>query len=149
MPANAWASARQYVAGHRLAEESGEARSLRGRSQVVWAGPDGEALVELNLIAGLGHGTPVAAAAAEPVGEAAPFSLEAGVSSSLEIARFWGLAPPAKDEVEWTDAPSASEPASTLSPSLAGSVLDSVSPHVPEDIRQVIAKALASAGLRR
>lgn len=59
-----------------------------------WRGAGGRALVSYHLVSGLGHGTPVMpgrgggyAAASEP------FMLEAGFSSTLEIARNWGLIP--------------------------------------------------------
>lgn len=76
--------------------------------------------------------------------------LEAGVSSSLEIARFWGLAPPetAAQAEAWTASTSTPEPRSHAR-SLGEDVMAAVSPHVSDDAQQVIAKALASAGLMR
>ena len=43
----------------------------------------------------MGHGTPIDAHAVEGGSSAAPFMLDVGISSTLEIARFWGLAPAA------------------------------------------------------
>jgi poly(hydroxyalkanoate) depolymerase family esterase len=147
---NATALARQWAAFHGLGEQPDEVRARRGgwiRSE--WRGADGEALIEMNLLAGLGHGTPLAAGGDDPIGEVAPFMLEAGVSSSLEIARFWGLAPPetASDVDAWSAAsPAPDQPGAQLR-GLGESVMASVSPHVSGEVQKVIAKALASAGL--
>ena len=40
----------------------------------------------------MGHGTPIDASAAEGGSTAGPFMLDVGISSTLEIARSWGLA---------------------------------------------------------
>jgi poly(hydroxyalkanoate) depolymerase family esterase len=146
---NAPALARQWAAVHGLAEPPDEVRARPGWTRSVWRGADGEALIEMNLLAGLGHGTPLAAGGADPIGEVAPFMLEAGVSSALEIARFWGLAP--ADASSQFEAWSAPEPAAEppRARGLGETVLASVSPHVSDDIRRVIAKALSSAGLMR
>jgi poly(hydroxyalkanoate) depolymerase family esterase len=147
---NAQALARQWAAFHGLAEAADEVRARPGWTRSVWRSLDGEALIEMNLLAGLGHGTPLAAGGDDPIGEVAPFMLEAGVSSSLEIARFWGLAPsetsPQADAWKTTRRP-AVEPPQSSARGLGETVMASVSPHVSEGIRQVIAKALTSAGL--
>jgi poly(hydroxyalkanoate) depolymerase family esterase len=148
---NAPALARQWVAFHGLAEQPDEVRDRQGWTRSVWRDSYGEALVEMNLLAGFGHGTPLAAGGDDPIGEVAPFMLEAGVSSSLEIARFWGLAPPetASQAESWNASSAASEPPRSHVRGLGESVMASVSPHVSDDVRKVIAKALASAGLMR
>ena len=58
----------------------------------VWRGSDGEVAVELHRLAGLGHGTPIAAGGVDGCGAPAPWIVETGVSSSLEIATSWGIA---------------------------------------------------------
>jgi len=45
-------------------------------------------VLEINTIAGMGHGTPLDGA----LGAAGPYMLDVGISSTREIARFWGLA---------------------------------------------------------
>jgi poly(hydroxyalkanoate) depolymerase family esterase len=148
---NAAALARQWAAFHGLAEQPDEVRARRGWTRSVWRASDGEALIEMNLLAGLGHGTPLAASGDDSIGEVAPFMLEAGVSSSLEIARFWGLAPPetASQADAWSASSLAPEQPRTLVRGLGESVMAAVSPHVSSDVQKVIAKALASAGLMR
>jgi poly(hydroxyalkanoate) depolymerase family esterase len=146
---NAQALARQWAALHRLAEQPDEIRTRRGWTRSVWRGSDGEALIEMNLLSGLGHGTPLASGGDDPIGEVAPFMLEAGVSSSLEIARFWGLAPPdtAAHAEAWTASSPAPEQPGVHVRGLGESVMAAVAPHVSDDLQKVIAKALASAGL--
>lgn len=148
---NAQALAHQWAAVHGLAEQPEEVQTRAGWIRSLWRNPDGEVMIELNLLAGLGHGTPLAAGGDDPIGEVAAFMLEAGVSSSLEIARFWGLAPP--DTSSQADAWKASipppEPSRSPTRGLGESVMASVSQHVPDDVRQVIAKALGAAGLMR
>jgi hypothetical protein len=48
--------------------------------------------MERFVIHGLGHGTPLATLGPDGCGATGPFLLEAGVSSSLQIAKFWGVA---------------------------------------------------------
>ena len=153
--ANALALAGQWTAVHGLAEQPDEVGARGGWTRSVWRATDGEALIEMNLLAGVGHGMPLAAAGGDPIGEAAPFMLETGVSSALEIARFWGLAPTeaalhadASGDATGASSP-ASEPPAVRARGLGESVMAAVSPHVSDDVRKVISKALASVGLMR
>jgi poly(hydroxyalkanoate) depolymerase family esterase len=91
-PYNAVEIAKQWAAVHGLPAEPSESKALKGRTRAVWRSADGEVLIESNLVHGFGHGTPLSTGGEEGVGSVAPYMLEAGVSSSLEIARFWGLA---------------------------------------------------------
>jgi poly(3-hydroxybutyrate) depolymerase len=59
----------------------------------IWRDTKGRALIEVHSIAGMGHGTPIDARLVEGGSTIAPFMLDVGISSTLEIARFWGLAP--------------------------------------------------------
>ena len=52
---------------------------------------DGKEVIEEYRVTGLGHGTPIHATSDEPLGVAGPYMLEAGISSTLCIAEFWGL----------------------------------------------------------
>jgi feruloyl esterase len=52
----------------------------------------GDVVVELYLIDGMGHGTPVRRTKAQAsAGGAGPFMLDVGISSSLHLAQSWGL----------------------------------------------------------
>lgn len=51
-------------------------------------------MVELYEIDGMAHGTPIGPGEDdEPLGVAGQFILDAGISSTYRIARFWGLGP--------------------------------------------------------
>ena len=57
----------------------------------VWRNTDGRSVIEEHRIEGLGHGTPLSTSGPDSCGVAGPYMLEAGISSTREIARFWGL----------------------------------------------------------
>lgn len=93
-PSNADELVRQWTNVHGLPLAPSARDSVDGRPREIWRDRDGRAVIESITIPGLGHGTPLATAE-EFGGSAGPFMLEAGISSSHHIARFWGLADPA------------------------------------------------------
>ena len=128
--------------------------------ETVWHGADGTAAVESFSIQGLAHGVPLATEAAAPLGQAGPFMLEAGISSTARIAEAWGLA----DASDVEQAEGAVSSAKTARPQSATSAMrDRVasfgkpSPKRPaaaatdaeEGIGKVINTALRAAGLLR
>ncbi len=67
---------------------------VKGHRHILLRNPDGKPVVELFEIAGMGHGAPIFPDDPEfPLGEAEAFILPVGISSTLGIARFWGLEP--------------------------------------------------------
>lgn len=155
--------ASQWAWTHGLAVEPDETLNLPGRTHATWRSrATGEVLIESHRLARLGHGTPLASQGAEGVGAAAPFMLEAGVSSSEEILAFWGLEP--RPASEWPKARSetAARPTAARPPpsrgrrvgsetphSLGSQVMANIAPHVPSGVQEIIAKALKGAGLMR
>lgn len=156
-PHNAGEIAKQWAAAHGLPAEPTETERLPGRTRAVWRSPStGEVLIESHLLRGVGHGTPLATRGPEGVGTAAPYMLEAGVSSSLEIARFWGIAGEASRADRAATRPAPEPPRSAANDARPGPgaavgdrVMASVSGHVPSGVQDVIAQALKSAGLMR
>jgi poly(hydroxyalkanoate) depolymerase family esterase len=73
-----------------------------GHRHILLRNPEGKPVVELFDIAGMGHGAAIAPDHPEiPLGAAGAFILPVGISSTLHIARFWGLEPSvAEAEVE-------------------------------------------------
>lgn len=90
-PGNADALARQWAALMDLEETPDRIEPMGRLTRQTWIAR-GQAAIELNVLKGLAHGTPLSTTRPCDVGSVAPFMLEAGVSSTLEIRRFWGLA---------------------------------------------------------
>jgi hypothetical protein len=66
---------------------------VNGYPRRVWRNAAAEDVIESYTITGMAHGAPLAAGTAEnQAGTPGAFMLEAGISSSHQIARFWGLA---------------------------------------------------------
>ena len=156
-PQNASDIASQWVDAHGLSQESGVSEALPSRTRTVWRGPDSDqAVVELNLVHGLGHGTPLSTSGEAGVGSAGPFMIEAGVSSSLDIARFWGLAEGASPCVVAAEPEPRPEFEADLAPgrrlalmAAGDQVMSTIAAHVPHAVQDVIETALKRAGLRR
>jgi poly(hydroxyalkanoate) depolymerase family esterase len=170
--ANAQALERQWTGVHGLSPQPDSVETHGGWTRTRWLGAGGAVLVERNTLAGLGHGAPLSTTGEDAIGHTAPFMLEAGVSSALEIARFWGLDRTVEAPVQAAPAPRpraaaprtrprpapalvpepvfAPEPApAPQKPALGETVMAAVSPHVSAKIGQVIARALKAAGLMR
>ena len=90
-PSNATAIGQQWRSVHLLDETPSQTDIVDGHVHRVWLGPDSRPAIEEYVIEGLGHGTPLATEAG--YGAAGPFMLDAGISSTLRMAQFWGIAP--------------------------------------------------------
>jgi len=164
--------AQQWASAQGLFDAPSEIIEGDGFTRSIWhSSSSKEAAVEFNLVHSLGHGTPLATTGPAGVGTPAPYMLEAGVSSTLEAARFWGLvspqtvtegrAPPPKARSVHPKAlrPGGTRvkpPLSTVFPrslilpakdALGKQVLGSIEKVVTPETAKVIAKALKTAGL--
>ncbi|MGC1302467.1 MAG: PHB depolymerase family esterase [Caulobacteraceae bacterium] len=152
-PSNARDLAAQWLAVSGLDDAPVSRDELPGRSRATWGSASPKAAaVELNLVHGLGHGTPLSTGGEDGIGSTAPFMLEAGISSTLDIARFWGLKPsPAyrRQEQAATKASAGNASATATPADVAAQVLGAIEKHVPEEVQDVIARALRTAGLTR
>ncbi|PVM92730.1 esterase [Caulobacter endophyticus] len=149
--------AQQWAALNGLPSAPHRVEPLPHGTRSIWRSADGEPLVELNIVRGLGHGTPLSTKRADDVGRAGPFMLEAGISSSLEIARFWNIDGgervepgalamiPATPQREGA-AKHAVDPEPVEASGLGQGVMHAIG-HVPAGVQEVIAKALRAAGL--
>ena len=159
-PRNAEQIVTQWHGVHAIEGAPHQIDDINGHSRKVWHGADGTAAVESFSIQGLAHGVPLATEAAAPLGQAGPFMLEAGISSTARIAEAWGLA----DASDVEQAEGAVSSAKTARPQSATSAMrDRVasfgkpSPKRPaaaatdaeEGIGKVINTALRAAGLLR
>ena len=82
---NAQASLAQWADLHGLSLTDARQDMMAGAVRLSW----GDQL-EVYTLPALGHGTPIDSS---DLGQAGPFILEAGISSTRKIAEFWGLAP--------------------------------------------------------
>lgn len=153
-PANAAALIAQWRGVHGLPAEPSARELVDGHQRRVWRGADGRDLIEEFTIAGMGHGTPIAA---DGIGQSGPFMLASGISSTRRIARFWSL-PAEATSAEPRPAvaePPAREPATVLAstaesgePPRRLGITGSQAP-AAAGVRKIIEDALRSAGLMR
>jgi feruloyl esterase len=102
-PRNAEEIVKQWTNVHGLSAEPDFVHQVRGHSRRVWRDETGAALIEVYIISGMGHGVPLALVpGADHCGHAGAFHFDVGLSSSVRIAKFWGIAadrPTMSDEV--------------------------------------------------
>lgn len=102
--------------------------------------------MELQVLTGFGHATPLARLGSQGLGRPAPHMVECEVSSTLEIARFWQLiegrstlGQVTQDRLVFHEDTTSSSPVSDL-------VMNSLG-GVSQPIRDLGRRSLASAGL--
>lgn len=87
-PSNADAIAAQWLGVHGFDIKTPTHLESAGRlAKRIWRNVTGEATIEINMIARMGHGTSIG----DGLGSPGPFMLDAGISSTREIARFWNI----------------------------------------------------------
>lgn len=161
-PANATALREQWAALHGAWSAPDRRETVDGHSRDVWCDRHGRDVIENFRIAGMGHGTPLKTVGADSCGKSGAFMLEAGISSTVHICRFWGLTShdrtertPRATEVEADDrmlvvadqSPTVEQPRLVRIP--ADAATRPVMPGSARDVRKVIEDALRSAGLMR
>ena len=91
-PANADEIVKQWLDVHRLPPHPMSESMVDGHPHQIWWNANGETVVESYTITDMAHGTPLGKAENDQrYGEAGPFLIEAGISSSHHIANFFGL----------------------------------------------------------
>ncbi len=145
--ANAEALIAQWTDVHGVGLMPTRSDSLSGHPRRVWTDISGAEVVEQVTVYGMGHGTPLAAAGPDGCGQAGPFLLETGLSSTREIARFFGIQIPPATRAEATaktaEPPTARTPPSPKPAAHHGLDLGALDPGA------VITKALRAAGLMK
>jgi feruloyl esterase len=92
-PRNATETVKQWSTLHETSPRPNLEEKHANHIRRVWNGKDGAPAVEEYVVLEMGHGTPLATGPGdEHFGVAAPYLLEAGLSSSHRIADFWGIA---------------------------------------------------------
>jgi poly(hydroxyalkanoate) depolymerase family esterase len=82
----------QWTNVHGITGPPALAKTPDGRVYKAWQTPDGEAMVLMHSIDGMGHGTPIKTKGTDACGDLGPYLLDVGISSSFEIAHAWGVA---------------------------------------------------------
>ena len=90
-PGNADEIVKQWLDLHGLPEAPMSEAKVDGYPRQVWWNAEGQTVVESYTISGMAHGTPIGLAEEERYGAAGAFLIEAGISSSYHIAKFFGL----------------------------------------------------------
>jgi poly(hydroxyalkanoate) depolymerase family esterase len=144
--ANAEAILAQWLPIQGLPADPSEQESVKGHSRRLWRDASGRTVIEDVRIAGMGHGTPIAAKGEGACGVAGPYMLDVGLSSTRAIAAGWGLtgAPRSKPAPE----PAFVETARPIRPER----MQESAPAAPKPaagVQKVIEDALRTAGLMR
>lgn len=90
-PTLATALVRQWTNVHGVETQRADPAQTSGRKVSVWKTRDGHPKVTLNEMHGMGHGAPLKTNGPGACGQAGPYLIDVGISSSSEIARAWGL----------------------------------------------------------
>lgn len=163
MPMNAGEVIKQWTNVHGLPADPSRDEVVDGYPRRVWTDSAGEDVIEEYTITGMAHGTPLATGEGEnSYGAAGPFLLDAGISSSYHIARFWGLTErthgTARDEAPLESvhrnpvpatAAATSEIQAVRGEAAADGKPEREAPKAPIDRGSIIKRALKSAGLMR
>lgn len=92
VPSNARAIVAQWRGVHGLQPTPTRTETVAGHRREVWCDRGGREVIELFTIAGMGHGTPLDTRGDGAIGAPGPYMLDAGISSTIHVPRFWGLA---------------------------------------------------------
>jgi poly(hydroxyalkanoate) depolymerase family esterase len=91
-PGNADEIVKQWLDVHNLPPEPMSEVMVDGHPRQVWWNTDGETIIESYTITDMAHGTPLGKAENDHAyGAQGAFMIEAGISSSYHIAKFFGL----------------------------------------------------------
>ena len=127
-PTNADEIVKQWLDLHQLPPAPMSQGVVDGYPREVWWNADGETVVESYTITDMAHGTPLGVADNDQrYGTGGAFLIEAGISSSFHIAKFFGLtswirerkAPPAESASAKLIPPVAPTPAAMPMPNVA------------------------------
>lgn len=90
-PSNGEAVLAQWRGVHDLDPEPSHTQVAAGHTRRVWRDAKGRALLEHNLVAGMGHGVPLKPDGSAGGGVSGAYMLDVGVASTRDIAASWGL----------------------------------------------------------
>jgi poly(hydroxyalkanoate) depolymerase family esterase len=121
-PGNSNEIVKQWLDLHRLPAAPMSEGVVDGHPRQIWWDADGETVVESYSITDMAHGTPLGIADNDQrYGAQGAFMIEAGISSSYHIAKFFGL-------TSWIRQPKAAPPKPTVAESPSARLIPVVSP---------------------
>jgi poly(hydroxyalkanoate) depolymerase family esterase len=116
-PGNANEIVKQWLDVHGLPLEPMSEGVVDGHPRQLWWDADGETVVESYTITDMAHGTPLGTADNDKrYGTQGAFMIEAGISSSYHIAKFFGLTDWIRQAKPAASKPAASKPVAALKP---------------------------------
>jgi poly(3-hydroxybutyrate) depolymerase len=89
VPSNAVSVIDQWRCVHDVEQKADLVETVDGHIRQVWKSSDGRDVIEHFNINAMGHGTPIDPRSG--YGRSSPYMLDVGISSTLHIARSWGL----------------------------------------------------------
>ena len=89
-PSNAAHIISQWLNVHGMPQRPSAEEQIGPHTRKVWNDEAGQTRIESFTVAGIAHGVPLATSG-DSCGVPGPFFLDAGLSSTHHIARFWGL----------------------------------------------------------
>lgn len=160
-PTNADAIIAQWRTLHDVHAGSMRTEAVDGYPRRVWCDASGREVIEEFSITGMGHGTPLDTSCDEGCGKSGAYMLEARISSTQHICRFWGLVESDNDARKEHCAASVAIDRS-LAPAFASTAVDEVGgsvirrpdplidmPAAGGGVGKVIEDALRASGLMR
>lgn len=90
-PSNAEHVVSQWLNVQGLQREPSQLEQGAGYTRRVWANTHGQPVLEFFTVTGMGHGVPLTTTGHDACGHVGPFFLDAGISATSHIARFWDL----------------------------------------------------------
>lgn len=143
---NGTATVAQWRAVHGLSDAVATIEEGKGHRRTRWEHAESGGRVEHVELRGMGHGTPIRTGGSESVGHAAPYVLDVGLSSSVELLDFWGIAA-APAVAKPSNLP---VPARRLEPVGARRLRPTTPPPLREQgVEKIINDALRAAGLMK
>ncbi len=142
---NASALIDQWRALHGVSKAPSKTDVVNGHPHRIWRDASGRDVIEEYSITGLAHGTPLDTRGSHHGETAAPFMLEAGISSTRLIGQFWNIVPDQAQEDRPAVAPAGPSGAAERRPQAAQTT--ALPGH--SGVAKTIEDALRSAGLMK
>jgi len=151
-PDNADEIVKQWLDLHGLPLGPMAESDVDGYPRQVWWNGDGETMVESYTLTDMAHGTPLGVAENDKrYGKQGPFLIDAGISSSYHIAKFFGVTDWIRQPKQVAESPSAKlipqvSPISSVLPSLSRMLRPKSAETKPADAKGVDAKGADAKG---